>query len=390
VPPVNKGGPSKDSEVVSTSVSTRSEAVISFMDSIESAAVRQLIQRFPITEMAARNIKDSDWVDSIFVTKQEGNQVKVTVPRNIETFTDSLFMMSILKIFQIKEWIPVLSTKDLPKAVLETKEGAFFAGFVSQALRETTGPMNDGTSKYAKGVKAHQIFSVEKSRGKARHLKNGGMSKVTERLSSMKGFTQEWWGLRGSIVTLFKSLPSNKVTNLDTYVLSKSELQKIVKTKLQSENGGCFRPEELQYLATRHRSARTALTGFLSRFENPNEELATSFDQLYAPVKTLVEAADNEIKALLASRARILFPQDKKKSTVAWAKKPLVEKLSDISEEKKTAFVPESLPGISVTPVERAKEEALGHFLPRRYATVQENELAGEVILSWFTNYADE
>jgi hypothetical protein len=314
----------------------------------------------------------------------------VTVPKNIEVFSESLMMMSLLKIFEIKKWQPVLSSKELPKAVLETKEGAFFAGFVSGALRSETGPINDGTSKYAKGVKAFQTYSVEKAYGKARHLKTGGMTKVTERLSVMKGFSQEYWGLRGSIVTLFKSLPPAKVTNLETYLLSKPELMKNIKTKLHYENGGCFRPEELSFLSAKYTDAKSALTGFISQLDNPTEDLALRFDQLYAPVKTKVDAADNEIKANLASRARILFPQDKKKSTITWAKLPLVEKLLSLSEDKKKAFYPETLPGIIVAPELRSEYEDLEAFVSARYPQTAKNESIKEVVFSWFSNFEEE
>jgi hypothetical protein len=386
-----KGETSKAPSVASTSGSVQpSTTGVSYLDSIESAAVKQLIQKFPITEMAARGINESEWTDSLFVVKQDGNTNKITVPKNIETFSESLMMMSLLKIFEIKKWQPVLSTKELPKAVLETKEGAFFAGFVSGALREETGELNDGTSKYAKGVKAFQTYSVEKAYGKAKHLRTGGMAKVTERLSVMKGFSQAYWGLRGSIVTLFKSLPPAKVTNLETYVLSKSELLKNIKTRLHYENGGCYRPEELAFMATKYQVARNALTGFIASLDHPTEDLAKRFDQLYAPVKTLVDAADNEIKANLASRARILFPPEKKKATIAWAKKPLVEKLLDLSEDKKKTFYPETLPGIMVAPELRSEYEDLESFVSARYPQTANNESIKEVVFSWFSNFEEE
>lgn len=296
-------------------------------------------------------------------------------------------MMSLLKIMEIKKWRPVLSSSELPKGVLETKEGAFFAGFVSGALSEETGAIDTGTSKYAKGHRAHQIFSVEKTHGKARHLRNGGMSKITERLSSMKGFTQAYWGLRGSLVTLFKGVPSSRVTHLNTYVLHKSELVKIVKTKLQYENGGCFRPEEISYLQDRYQTQRERLNAFISRFENPDMELAESFNQIYAPIKTLVDAADTEIKNVLASRARILFPETKKKSIIAWRSKPLGEKLIDLSEEQMTAFRPESLPGIVSTVVDVNEFATTREYLGRKYPQAGGNVPIGEIVTSWYNSY---
>jgi len=340
--------------------------------------------------MAARNINDTDWTSSLFVVKQEDGLNKVTVPKNIETFSESLLMMSILKIFELKQYQPVLSTKELPKAVLETKEGAFFAGFVSAALRETTGPMSDGTSKYAKGVRAFQTYSVEKVHGKARHLKTGGLTKVTERLSSMKGFTQEYWGLRGSVVTIFKSLRPVQVTDLETYMLSKNELLKNIKTKLQSENGGCYRPEEMNYLSSKYQGTKDSLNMFLSRLERPTEDLAKNFDAQYAVVKSQVDAADSEIKANLAARARILFPQSKRKQDINWAKKPLIEKLTDLSEDKLSVFRPETLPGIATNPLERPEGMSLQRFIQGRYTEALANSQAKDVILSWYSNFEEE
>jgi hypothetical protein len=356
------------------------------MNEIESATVRQLLQKFPTTEIAARSINDTNWNETLFVPKEDNNRTMVTVPKNIEAFTDSLMMMSILKLFEVKGWIPVLSSKELPKGVLETKEGAFFAGFVSASLRSETGEMDSGTTKYAKGVKAFQTYSVEKAHGKSKHLKTGGMDMVTERLSSMKGFTQAYWGLRGTIVSIFKGVKAAKVTHLETYVKSKAELLKVVKTRLHYENGGCYRPEELIYLGERYRPAKALLDAFLARLDNPDNELATQFDRLYAPVKTAVDAADNEIKANLASRARILFPNDNKKRSQQWARKSLTEKLSDLSEDKLKEFRPETLPGIMANPTERSVEDDLDAYLADRYRTVK-NAQGFAVVNSWYSEF---
>jgi len=386
--PAVKAAPSIAPRVVSTQGSaTQITQLKSFMDEIESATVKQLLQRFPTTEIAARSINSSDWSSTIFVPKMDGNKTYVTIPKNIGNFLDSLMMMSILKIFEIKQWIPTLSSEELPKSVLETKEGAFFAGFVSASLRTETGEMETGSTKYAKGIKAHQTYSVEKAYGKPKHLKTGGMDKVTERLSSMKGFTQAFWGLRGTIVALFKGLPAARVTNIETYMKSKNELLKIVKTRLQYENGGCFRPEELIYLGERYQAARTTLNVFLSLLETPTENLAKNFDAVYAPVKITVETADNEIKANLAARARILFPQDNKKKSQTWARKTLVEKLLDLPEDKLKEFRPETPPGITANITEVSKEENFSEWLRTRYRVTETNGNETAVIRSWYTTF---
>jgi hypothetical protein len=336
----------------------------------------------------ARNVSNTEWNKTIFVSHKEGDRTMVTVPKNIEAFRTSTMMMSILKIFEIKNWIPALSTEELPVAVLETKEGAFFAGFVSGTLRPTTGALETGTSKYSRGLRAFQIYCVEQRYGRSRHLRTGGMDSLTKRLSEMRGFTSSYWGLRSTITSLFKSVPVNKVTDLHTYVRSKEELLKTVKTRLACENGGCYRPEELRFLAAKYNSAKEKLNSFLARIERPDEELAQHFDELYAPVKTVVEAADNEIKANLASRARILFPNDNKKKTQQWVKKTLAEKLSDLSEDKLQEFMPETLPGIMALPVEVAGNvQQRQNAIRQRYARCADDERAQEVITSWFSNF---
>jgi hypothetical protein len=362
----------------------------SFLDSIESAAVRQILERFPTTEELARNINTSNWSETIFTSKIESNGTFVTVPKNIEEFRDSLMMMSILKIFELKQWIPVLSEKELPKAVLETKEGAFFAGFVAASTREFTGPCEPGTSKYNRGVRAYQLFCIEKKFGKASHLRSGGLEAISARLSEMKGFTQAYWGLRSTVTTLFKSLKPIEVSDLHTFVKSKEELLKSIKTRLHFENGGCFRPEELRYLSERYNSVKETLNAFLRRIERPDEELAQHFDELYAPVKTAIDRADSEIKANLASRARILFPNDNKKRTQQWVKKPLAEKILDLSEDKRKEFLPETLPGVLVRPVPvEGNTQQRNKAILQRYAG-NDGQAAQEVILSWYANFEPE
>jgi hypothetical protein len=317
------------------------------------------------------------------------NKIFVTVPKNIEDFRTSTMMMAILKIFELKEWIPALSTKELPSAVLETKEGSFFAGFVSGATRQKTGSLESGTSKYNRGIRAFQTYCVERKFGKTRHLRTGGLDSLNKRLSEMKGFTTTYWGLRSTITALFKSLPVREVSDLSSYVRSKEELLKTIKTRLACENGGCYRPEELRFLSAKYNSAKETLNAFLARIERPDEELAAHFDELYAPVKTSVDAADNEIKANLASRARILFPNDNKKKSQQWAKKTLSEKLLDLSEDKLKEFMPETLPGVMAlpVPVEGESLDQRNQAIRSRSARNADNERAMEVVTSWFSNF---
>jgi hypothetical protein len=345
-----------------------------------------LLNKFPTTEIAARTISVTNWKESMFVSQQEGGNTYVTVPKNIESFMDSLFMISLLKLFEKMRWIPVVSEKDLAPAVLETREGAFFAGFIAASLREEIGPMDTGTSKYAKGVRAFQTYSVEKVRGKSIHLRTGGMDKLTERLSNMKGFTREYWGLRGTLAALFKSVPHGKVTDLGTYFQSKTEIMKNIKTRLAYKNGGVFRPEELICLEQRYRATQTALDSFLARLDNPNEELALYFSDIYSSIRSRVETADNEVRPIMTARARILFPQDKRKKSITWAKKSLQEKLLDLDDEKLVHFLPETLPGIAASGTTQA-ERGSTQFLRARCSAYGDNQDVMAVITSWYSEY---
>jgi hypothetical protein len=342
--------------------------------------------KFPTTEIAARSINASNWNESLFNTQQDGGKEYITVPRNIESFSESLFMITLLKLFEVKGWIPALSEKDLPPAVLETKEGGFFAGFVSASLKSETGEMASGTSKYSKGVRAFQTFSVEKARGKSIHLRTGGMDKLTERLSGMKGFTKEYWGMRGALAAIFKSIPPSKVSNLNTYFMSKPEIMKNIKTRLLYKNGGVFRPEELTYLDSRYATVQTHLDAFLARLDSPDMELANNFSETYANLKTEVERCDNEIRPVVTARARILFPQDKRKKTIQWTKQGLSEKLYDLEESKLMQFLPETLPGVTAQSSASDDDRGSPEWMASRYGRVTEETII-PIIRSWYADF---
>jgi len=331
-------------------------------------------------------MNSTNWKETIFVDqKGPDNVTYVTVPKNIANFNESLVMISLLKIFEINQWIPVLSEKELATAVLETKEGNFFAGYVNQSTKNETGKAKDGSSKYSKGELAFQTFSVEKAKGKSRHLKTGGQDKLIARLSEMKGFTKEYWGLRSTINALFKSLQPIKVTYLETFMKSRPEILKNIKTNLKFKNGGVYRSEELAYLSERYSETQSKLDEFLARLDNPDREVAENFDQLYAPVKSMVERTDNEVAGNFATRAKILFPNDKKKKTEIWKRKALTEKLVDLSESQLLLFVPESLPGIQLLPSQSVVGSA--KFMREAYAGLSKDNAGFEVITSWYANF---
>jgi hypothetical protein len=255
-------------------------------------------------------------------------------------------MISLLKICEIKRWIPVESEVELPIAVLETPDGPLFAGFVSGGLNKETGPLETGTSKYAKGVKSYQTHCVQREFGKPLHLKIGGLDKINKALQSMKGFTKTYWSLRSVIYNLFKEVPTIPVTHLETYMRSKAEIMKGIKTKFAYENGGIFRTEEITHMNSLFHKEKEALETFLTLLANPTRDLAEKFDLRYAPVKAAILRCDEAVKITGTARARLLFPTDKKKSTIKFLKLGIVEKINAFSEEKRIVFKPESLPGI--------------------------------------------
>jgi len=290
-----------------------------------------------------------------------------------------------LKIFESKTWIPVLSESDLPSGVLETKEGAFFAGFVAASLRKETGPMETGTTKYSKGFKSYQTFCVEKAYSKSVHLRTGGMDKITERLSNMKGFTKDYWGLRGAIMSLFKSIKPIKVTDLQTYMKSKNEISKSIKTKMPFRNGGVFRVEEIAYLDSIYTKSTEELEQFLATLNEPSEELAKNFEAYYTRVRVSVNRVESEVKPIMAARSRILFPDSKKKKDIKWRDQPLIEKLATLDEKHLVHFRPQSLPGITVKDSSTElfggiawKEDVFGRDL---------SNYAIEVIDSWYGSF---
>jgi hypothetical protein len=214
------------------------------------------------------------------------------------------------------------------------------------------------------------------------------MERLTKRLSVMKGFTKEYWGLRGSLAALFKMCTPVKVTNLETYMRSKSEILGTIRTKLAYENGGVFRPEEIAYLGEKYASVKSAVNEFVAGLDHPTEDLAQNFDRLFAPIKTRIEQCDREVRVVSANRAKILFPIDKKKRSLKFKKLSLAEKLSEIPSEKEIEFTPESLPGISVLSTSQAKWSSLKWKQEVYGSLYSESPTVKEVIDSWYANFA--
>lgn len=357
-----------------------------YLNSIDSVAVRRLLGSFPTTSLSARSIDAKDWKDSLFATNVRDDATYVTVPKNVEAFQGNLLFISILKIFEIKGWIPTLSEKELPSAVLTTNDGHFYAGFVAQSLRRQTGPLNTGTQKFDKGARAHQLYSVEKAHKNQTHLRQGGVDKLTKKLSDMRSFTQAYWGLRGTIASLFKSVPTSSVTDLHTYIKPKPELMKVIKSKFAYQNGGLFRPEEIAYFDVRYHNEKERLDEFVALLDQPTETLARDFQALYSRVRAGIARADHEVQNVATQRARLCFPAGNKPKDKKFAKKSLTEKILSFREEQKIQFKPESLPGIVYMNSSSGANVGSEAWLVAFYGE-DPGETAREIILSWYSNF---
>lgn len=300
-------------------------------------------------------------------------------------------MKAIVKLLEQRNWVPVLSATSLPPAVLETKDGQFFGGFVAASLRDTTGAMETGKSKYSKGLKAYQTFCVQKKYGKCVHLATGGMDKVIDILATkMAGFTKNYWGLRSSIIALFKDIRVIPVDNLASFMRSRTEIEKGIKTKFLYENGGVFRPEEIAYLSARFTAQKEAHATFMEKLSSPTDEFARGFQDEYARIAAMVKQADDQVRITYTARSRILFPTDKKKATLRFLKLSLPEKILTLSKTKRGPFLPESLPGI-VQDGEPPANAQYGSIAWRQGAYPSAYEVgAADVVNSFFNSLPDD
>jgi len=347
------------------------------------AHLERLLKKFPTTEMESRMIKDSDWKDSLFIMREESGQKLITFPRNIESFADNLFMISLIRLCVLMQWKIQLSSKEMEVSVFESAENSFFAGFIAGACRRTTGERVIGNTRFSKGIAAFQYYSVEKQYGKLPHLRTGGMDSLLQRLSLMKGFTKDYWGLRGSIAAILKFIKPLPVDELKTFLLPIQEIKKNIRTKLPYENGGLFRTEEIAYLGNRYSKQKTKLQEFIAKLENPTEDFAKSFIAEYTPIKSSLERIDNEIRLIAVNRSKVLFPAGKKKSIIKFKEKTLDEKLEEVMENHENLFAPESLPGISKDG-DSQKKVGSADWREDVYSSYSE-EPAAEVIDSWYS-----
>lgn len=202
----------------------------------------------------------------------------------------------------------------------------------------------------------------------------------------MKGFTQAYWGLRGSIASLFKSVNTSTVTDLHTFIKPKSELMKVIKNKFAYQNGGLFRPEEIAYFDVRYHNEKTRLDEFVALLDQPTEDLARDFQALYSRVRAGIARADHEVQSVATQRARLCFPSGNKPKDKKFAKLSLTEKILSFRDEQKIQFKPESLPGIVYMNSTSGAPVGSEAWLVAFYGE-DPGETAREVILSWYSNF---
>jgi len=204
----------------------------------------------------------------------------------------------------------------------------------------------------------------------------------------MKGFTKDYWGLRGSIAALIKLVQPIEVTNLNTFMASKTDIKKTIRTKLPFENGGLFRTEEISALGAKYSKVSELLNAFTAKLEHPTEEFAQNFGSEYNPVKTAMDQVDKDLKMLAINRSKVLFPAGKKKSLAKFKAKTLDEKLEEVVEKHENLFVPESLPGISRDGTSTG-DVGSPQWKKASYSCYS-NTYAKEIIDSWYLSHSTE
>jgi len=309
--------------------------------------VKALLEKFPRTEEAARGIKDSDWRKSVFTTHQEGNRTIFLVPKNLESYSDNLLMIALLQAVSLLGYTIQPSETEVPTAVLKTTDGEYFCGYVAQAMKEFTGPREKRTSKFYRGVLSFQCSSLRKAVGDRRMHLFDVEHTPGRKLAEMSGFTKDYWGLRGSISSIFSALTPNKWNEEATYLLPKEILeQKVVRRKLPFDNGGVYTPEEILYFKDYFAKEVKQVENFHASLAVPTNTLAREFWNLYDPVQTALKGISAAIGNVYISRARIAFPVNKGKKNIAFLKLSLREKLrSEISEDNLEEWSPNQLPG---------------------------------------------
>jgi hypothetical protein len=359
----------------------------------EKNRIQTILGRFPTSEIAARGIDDSKGKNPFTTYTSEG-RTNFVLPKNYEDHGKNVFFISMVAVAVKLGYYLVLGETSVPAAVLNTDEGHFFAGYVNQALASVTGARKTGASKFSKGEQAFQLYCVDTHYKNTRHLRHGGHEKLSRRLSSLKGFTKEWWSTRNHIITLFKALPAKPVTELETFVVSQEELRKLMKTSYSWDNRGIFREEEIAYLKSRYSSMVAEYENFVASTKVPSEALCRSFDALYETAVNPIRRCEQEISAAINLRSQFLFLNSKKKKDIEWNKTKLLDKIEKISDESKfSRFMPDSLPGIRrIKALPNIMEAVPQNQITQYWGFPDDNQDAANVCESWnnFVNLLPE
>jgi len=341
-------GPSSRAGSMSKTASGPTQGTVT--NTVERALIAQLLEKFPKSEASAKGLANTKEGNLFSVYMRDKEEIFV-LPQNLSDFKNDLMMVTICTAAHKRGYtLETSTTKSLAVAVLKTPEAAWFAGYVSQCLLETTGERIDSTSKFAKGQSSFQTRSVGVRYGNAKHLRTDGEAKMIKKLNEMSGFTKDYWGLRGALMALFKSLPANRVTNLETYLQSLPVLKKNIKTSFIWDNRGLFRNEEITYLNQRFHTEVETYNSFITSLSNPTPELARDFDALYERARRGISNVESTLTGTINRRAQLLFVKNaKKRKDIEWNKTKLLDKIAGFeTADRILPFMPQSLPGIAL------------------------------------------
>jgi len=314
-----------------------------------------MVSKFPLNAASARGVKESDWKKNLLVPhKEEDGQIYVPIPKNIGDHSDNLLMITILKIVQEKEWKTIPSDIEVPLAVLKSEKNMFFAGYVAKSYDDEIGPRIKASNQYERGMLSAQTDAVLHHIGK----RNGHIRRTDHTfgkvLAEMRGFTNQYWGLRGAISRLFHDLPKPKISkeHSHTFMLSGGELiGKIVRKTLPYSNGGIFRKEELAYFNSMWAKTNEQLMEIHKLCNRPTSVFANEFWERMDLLSDKVKEIEKQTGTVYAQRAKYLFRTgSKKKVDIKWTKMSLDDKLSETSpDELRRLFSPLDLPGFPKT-----------------------------------------
>jgi hypothetical protein len=338
------------------------------------------LAKFPESAVAAKDIKETNWQERLFVPHRDGDKVIVPVPKNINDFSENYLVISILKIIQIRGWEACKSSLEVKTTVLKHEKNMFFAGYVAGCMHDTCGKRIKASNAYERGVLSAQTDAVIASVGN----RNAHIRKTEHTcgkiLSEMGGFVREHWATRSAIAMLFKDLPMPKLApeDLPSYMLTGGELiGKIVRKSLPHSNGGIFRKEELAYLNGKYAATQQMLDDIHRHCKAPGSDFANHFWEYIDELSSKAKQIEKDLGVLYAHRAKVLFRQgSKKKADIKWIRLSLEEKIDQLSlSELGKLFDPCGLPGFTPVTGQARNEDEFEEWLTKKYRLNTSDEL---------------